>query len=1244
MFGHPRTIRTIFVIFAILSSIWSISLANANSPTTVSGVITSNTTWIASNSPYIVTGNILVASGVSLTIEPGVTVQFAGGTTLQVNGTFVARGTSSSGITFTSNQPGPTPGDWGNLFFADSSVDATYDTEGNYAGGSILEYCTVTYGGSTGSAMVSIDRSAPLIDHCTITRSKSNGVYVAQGGAKITNSVISDNAGTGIQINNYPAGVGPNVTVSHSTISGNSGDGIYAYFYSGANAGVFTYNSVNNNGGSGLRFSSGNDVTISNSTIDANHASGINLDGGGCTGTRTYENMIVRNGAPGISLFPGWCGLTNSIYNNVIADNQGGLVIGGGGSNPIKIQNNTIARNASLGTSAVDWTGASSTDEFLRNTVAGNTVTSSPKVALHIGGTPKLNYNNAHNPDTTYELYGETSSAGPNWDARYNWWGTPNDSTIQSRIYDWNDDGSKAIVDYVPFLTAPDTTTPVMPPVGVTVSTSMNGTPVLNWSSNLESDLAGYKLYYDLDPGYPYANSIDVGHVTSTPLSGLTPAVYYVAVTAYDTDADGAHDWTDGNESWFSSEVIVDLSPPSVQFGQAGYTAVEAAGQLVLSVTLSKPSSSPVSAQYATSDGTAAAGEDYTTTGGTLTFAPGETTKSIAVPILNSGVYEADETFAVTLSNPSGATLGTPASATVTIVDDDPAPVVQFNTGTYNAGESAGTVVLPVSLNTASGVQTVVAYTTSDGTAAAGEDYTATGGTLTFAPGETTKSIAVPILNSGVYEADETFTVTLSNPNGATLGTPASATVTIVDDDPAPVVQFNTGTYNAGESAGTVVLPVSLNSASGVQTVVAYTTSDGTAAAGEDYTTTGGTLTFAPGETTKSITVPILNSGVYEADETFAVTLSNPNGATLGTPASATVTIVDDDPAPVTVEKPGDPSVPVEVAIPTPLGTVYLTLNGVQTGGVLTLSLSSDLPAAPPADFTLLSVYYGMNAPAVTFEQATVSIPYPEGTPQAVQQREADAGRYTATAAVPEQSLRLLYYSNGKWKDITAGLDTHANRITGVAESLSTFVVGWQNLATCAVSINSGATFTSRPQVTVFSNTEGAREILLANDAGFTGAQWQPYSTAQNWTLSDPGQRIVTLLTYVRLRDANRGVLCSGLTLSDDIIYDPLPPEVTVAADNVLAAADQQGPLATIPITILAHDQQGGSGVAEMQIVKTPSFQYAPWQPYQSNIRISATGSTTVYVRVRDGAGNLSATASVSVIGQERLLLPFIKR
>jgi hypothetical protein len=137
----------------------------------------------------------------------------------------------------------------------------------------------------------------------------------------------------------------------------------------------------------------------------------------------------------------------------------------------------------------------------------------------------------------------------------------------------------------------------------------------------------------------------------------------------------------------------------------------------------------------------------------------------------------------LTLSHPANAVLGTPQTATLTIKDNDEPLTVQFNSGSYSAHEEAGTATVVAILSTVSGVTVTVDVATTDGTAEAGDDYAAISGTLTFAPGETSRALSMEIFNDPFDEPDETLTLTLDNPVSATLGTPDSALVTVVDED-----------------------------------------------------------------------------------------------------------------------------------------------------------------------------------------------------------------------------------------------------------------------------------------------------------------------------------------------------------------------------------------------------------------------------------------------------------------------------
>jgi PKD repeat protein len=314
-----------------------------------------------------------------------------------------------------------------------------------------------------------------------------------------------------------------------------------------------------------------------------------------------------------------------------------------------------------------------------------------------------------------------------------------------------------------------------------------------------------------------------------------------------------------GGSATQSYAAYIVVSEPTVQLSVASLTVNEGDGTATLDVLLSAASSTAVTVHYTASDGTARAGSDYTATSGTLTFAPNETSQPILIPISNDAADEENETVTLTLSNPSNATLGSPASTGLTIVDDDAPPEVRFSAATGASAENSGTATLVVTLSAASGKSITVNYATSNGTATAGSDYTATSGTLTFAPNETSKSFPVTILDDTTDEPDETITLALTTPTNAALGTPGTATLTITDNDPTtPPPPTVTAQFSATPTTGNPPLTVTFTDAS-IGTI------------------TGWSWNFGDGQTSTAQNP----SHVYQQTGSYTVTLTvnGPNGS-----------------------------------------------------------------------------------------------------------------------------------------------------------------------------------------------------------------------------------------------------------------------------------------------------------------------------------------------------------------------------
>lgn len=340
---------------------------------------------------------------------------------------------------------------------------------------------------------------------------------------------------------------------------------------------------------------------------------------------------------------------------------------------------------------------------------------------------------------------------------------------------------------------------------------------------------------------------------------------------------------------------IKDNDPlPTVQFSSATFTNTEGSVGLV-TVKLSNPSAFPVTVAYTTNDNTAKAPGDYTASSGALTFAPGVTTQTFNVTTVNDTLNEDSETVKLVLSNATNAAIGDQGNALLTILDNDPLPTVQFGAAAYSVAENAGQALVTVRLSAVSGRGVQVHYSTSDGTATAGQDYVASDDNVLIPPGQITTTFTVAIVNDTVAEPSETINLTLDSPVNATLGTRTKATIVIADTSAAPLVQLSRASYTVSEAGGAAVITVSLTSASTSPVTVQYATSNGTATAGQDYTSAGGTLTFPAGQLTQTFTVPILQDNVYEGNETVNLTLSAPVNATIGAQASAVLTIIDDE-------------------------------------------------------------------------------------------------------------------------------------------------------------------------------------------------------------------------------------------------------------------------------------------------------------------------------------------------------------
>lgn len=297
-----------------------------------------------------------------------------------------------------------------------------------------------------------------------------------------------------------------------------------------------------------------------------------------------------------------------------------------------------------------------------------------------------------------------------------------------------------------------------------------------------------YEVWRDSGSGSAPIGSTPDKRSTSFLVTGLTPgSTHRFAVR---TLTDPHENNQNALESGFSNEVTLVVPGTVIPAASVGDVSIvegnAGSATATFVINLSAPSEIPASVQCATADGSASAGHDYVATASTLTFAPGETSKTILVEILSDTTEEPDETLVLNLSSPTNATVAD-AQGIATIVDDDHPPRVSVGDGSIvegNGGLTATSVSVSLSFPWRDPVR--VDWQTAAGSATAGSDFQpASLSTLSFNPGETTASVTVSAIGDTAIESDETFFVVLSNPVNATIAD-GQGEIVIGDDDAPP--------------------------------------------------------------------------------------------------------------------------------------------------------------------------------------------------------------------------------------------------------------------------------------------------------------------------------------------------------------------------------------------------------------------------------------------------------------------------
>jgi hypothetical protein len=503
-----------------------------------SGALTASTTWSKSDSPFLVTGDVTVNSGDTLTIEAGVEVRFtpssddlSGGndanrSELYVKGTLIADGTASDTIVFTSNAESPSSGDWYGIYLKDSGAHGSFTYNRiEYATYAIRSYDM--YGSTSDTTRITNSR----IHHSgTAIQSDYSGRYDL-----IENNIIHDLTSYGIYFANWSYNGAGAIRKNRLLAVDNTG-----IFFQAQGSFIISDNYIDGGNGDGMYIGYMKEVTVRQDTIQNKSGNGIRFDQGAIATSqwRAISNVIKDNGSIGIQ----------ANYASVTVDS------------------NTISGHSNYGVYLSTDFNTPVTDTLRYNTIINN---GNYGVRVENYAGPFVQYNDIYD-HTTYDYY-NNATTGDELDARYNFWGTTTTTEMNSgsnpkgiaKIYDYYDDSNKGFVNYGGYL-ASEATVPPNPIAGLTAVPG-DQQVTLRWNQNTESDLIKYRIYHgttspastivsDVTSGSP----IDTVYIHTSPTSGVTN---YYRVTAID-QAENEGDYS--NEASASTLLFSELDPGMV--------------------------------------------------------------------------------------------------------------------------------------------------------------------------------------------------------------------------------------------------------------------------------------------------------------------------------------------------------------------------------------------------------------------------------------------------------------------------------------------------------------------------------------------------------------------------------------------------------------------------------------------------------------------------------------------------------
>lgn len=477
----------------------------------------------------------------------------------------------------------------------------------------------------------------------------------------------------------------------------------------------------------------------------------------------------------------------------------------------------------------------------------------------------------------------------------------PTGATFDGNTFSWLPDyGTHSSSPYIVTFTAKDTTNRTATTQASISVTRQNRLPVISqFTASTVSGTAPLTTTLDVTASDPDTDgsiasiSFDYGdgtQGTSTSHNYTSAGTYKAVVTVTDNL---------GGQATTSVDIQVNAFKPGVfSLNQTSVSVNEANGFVELIVLRKNGTDGVIDVNYQVNEGTAYPDTDYLVPSGVLTFASGETQLPIRIALIDDEQFEPEETFSLKLISASAGTLGTPTSGTIQLQDNDTVKLGtgQFRQASYNFIEQEGTVEITLERQGGTDGVLTLDYNVTGSTAAAGEDFVAATGQVRFMNGESFKTLTVQLKADDQHENSETMLLTLS---GAAVGERDNATLTILDDDEAKpgTVYFVAGdTLELQEGTGLQEIEIQRTGGNDGEVSVRVLSHDGTAIAGEDYSTLSELLTFADGETSKFISLLVLDDSSFEEAKQLLLKLSSPSGGLAISQHELVITLTDNDP------------------------------------------------------------------------------------------------------------------------------------------------------------------------------------------------------------------------------------------------------------------------------------------------------------------------------------------------------------